>query len=552
MMISPDSRPMGRSPATASNASPDAEQPPLPGLFAGPLAPFVGLAIALGLLALLTVLLARLPAYGRELLAAQAVLVASALVLAFALGRSLWRQVLQPLRQLRDWTQQLRSGHLSTRAPRLGEFASLACDINDLRAALQACAQDMEAQVRKQTERLAQKTRSLEILYDVAASINVSRDLNGLLERFLHTLKEVANARAASVRLLTDDGRMRLVASVGLDPEVVEAERFIPAERCLCAVAAGGEVRVRDDVRYCGEVIGRPFFGQAKVQMVAVPLRYRDQIVGVYNLFLDEPQSVAGEDTRELLGSIGRHLGTAIEKARLDAEANRLSILEERTRLGYELHDSLAQTLASLRFQVRVLDETLHQGDESAVWQELERVENSLDEAYAELRALIAQFRSPPGTYRLVPAIQEAVERFRRETGIHILLQNEWGDVRFPAEMEMQILRIVQESLNNIRKHARAQTVRVMLGTEDNACCRVLVEDDGVGFDTPALAGLPGEHIGLSIMQDRARHFGGEVRIESEPGEGTRVLLSFSDPGDRSAGGTGDARLRSHARTADR
>lgn len=511
----------------------------------------MALAAVVCLLVLASALAARSPGEAGWLFTAQAVLAVSALALLGFMAWALWRQVLKPLARLRDWAVQMQAGDFAARVeePAGGALVALTRDINDLGEALQACSRDMEAQVRKQTERLGQKTRSLEILYDVATSINVSRDLDELLKRFLHTLKEVAAARAASVRLLTDDGQMRLVASIGLDAQLIEAERLIPAEHCLCALAANkDDIYIEDDLRRCGQIVGRPFFTDEKGQMIAVPLRYRDRVVGIYNLFIDDPQSMAAEGVRELLTSIGRHLGTAIEKARLDAEANRLSILDERSRLGHELHDSLAQTLASLRFQVRVLDETLHQGDESAVWQELERVENSLDEAYAELRALIAQFRAPLGARGLVPAIQETVDRFRRETGVHILLQNEWEKIQFPAESEMQIVRIVQESLNNIRKHANAQTVRVMLGTEDDARFRVLVEDDGAGFDTPASEGPPGEHIGLSIMQDRARQLGGELRIESEAGEGTRVLLSFPDPW-----GPADAEgLKGYARTTDR
>ncbi len=533
--------------------SPSGEEAPATpwSLGASLLVVLAALAAVICLLALTTAFAVRSPVQPGWLFPAQGVLAVSALTLLGIMAWSLWRQVLKPLARLREWTLQMQAGDFAARVPEPpgGALAALTRDINELGEALQACSRDMEAQVHKQTERLGQKTRSLEILYDVATSINVSRDLDELLKRFLHTLKDVAAARAASVRLLTDDGQMRMVASIGLDAELIEAERLIPAERCLCALAANkDDVYVEDDLRRCGEIVGRPFFADEKAQMIAVPLRYRDRVVGLYNLFVDDPQSIAAEGVRELLTSIGRHLGTAIEKARLDAESNRLSILDERSRLGHELHDSLAQTLASLRFQVRVLDETLHQGDESAVWQELERVENSLDEAYAELRALIAQFRAPIGARGLVPAIEEAVNRFRRETGVHILLQNEWEGIHFPAETEMQIIRIVQESLNNIRKHANAQTVRVMLGSEEDAGFRVLVEDDGAGFGTPAGEGPPGEHIGLSIMQDRARQLGGELRIESEPGEGTRVLLSFPDPW----GPVETQGLKGYARTADR
>jgi two-component system nitrate/nitrite sensor histidine kinase NarX len=89
----------------------------------------------------------------------------------------------------------------------------------------------------------------------------------------------------------------------------------------------------------------------------------------------------------------------------------------------------------------------------------------------------------------------------------------------------LQTLRIIQEALANIRKHAQAHTVRILLRCQGQGDYLLLVEDDGVGFEGPAPQGKPGEHIGLSIMEERARRVGGSLSIESEPGEGTRVEL---------------------------
>ena len=89
------------------------------------------------------------------------------------------------------------------------------------------------------------------------------------------------------------------------------------------------------------------------------------------------------------------------------------------------------------------------------------------------------------------------------------------------------MLRVAQECLANIRKHAQAHTVRVMLSCRVGGSYSLLIEDDGVGFEDAAKEGRPGEHIGLSIMEERARRLGGNLRIESEVGEGTRVELTY-------------------------
>ncbi|MBI5040285.1 MAG: GAF domain-containing protein [Gammaproteobacteria bacterium] len=443
------------------------------------------------------------------------------------------RQLLQPLSQLHQWANDIGAGDLAARLPAVehGDTQDLITDINKISDTLQGLSLDMEAQVRQQTAHIKHKSRSLEILYDVAASINSSRDLDDLLTRFLHTLKEVVHARAATVRLLTNDNRMRMVASIGLSDEVVIREQFMPAHQCLCGQAATDGVILSDsNVHKCDRLVGTPFFKQDDVEMIAVPLQYRGRTLGVYNLFVDHANRLDTDYDSELLVSIGRHLGMAIEKSSVDEEANRLTIIEERTRIAHELHDSLAQTLASLRFQVRVLDETLHRGDESALWAELERIENSLDEAYTELRGLIDHFRAPIDRRGFMPAIEKVVERFRNESKIQIFLQKEWGGPALPEDMEIQVLRIVQEALCNVRKHSKAHTVRVLLRGQDDGQYRVLVEDDGTGMEPLTTDGAPGEHVGLLIMEERARRLGGKIRFESEPGEGTRIQLTFPAP----------------------
>lgn len=440
------------------------------------------------------------------------------------------RHLMAPLAHLRNWAQQMRSGRLDVRIPipHDGEFAELARDINSLGESLQTLSIDMDTEVKKQTDRIAQKTRSLEVLYDVAATINVSRDLDDLLSRFLRTMKDVVNARAACVRLLDEHGAMRLVASTGLDSAIIEAERA-GGPNLKLHIADSADLGVDQDLsRGYGPQTALPYFDDPNVEMIAVPLQYRGNTLGVYNMFIDKPGLYDREDVKELLTSIGRHLGMAIEKAHMDSEARQLSIMQERATLANELHDSLAQTLASLRFQVRVLDETLQQSGGFTGIPELEQVENSLDEAYSELRELIAHFRAPMDGRGLLPSIDALVKRFRSQTGIAIFLQSsEWKLDSMPPNMEMHVLRIVQESLANIRKHSHANNVRVMLRRNRDDSCQVLIEDDGIGIGEPVMSGHPGEHIGLSIMRERASSIHGELRIESGPGEGTSVELTF-------------------------
>ena len=411
----------------------------------------------------------------------------------------------------------------------LGPLARAICSLNEELAELY---EDMDHRVARQTMRLAQKTASIKILYDVAAGINTAESLDSLLLRFLRVLKQMVNGRAASVRLALPDGSRRLVGSIGLDGELVGDTTLGPVDLCLCGnVLAPGDILCDQDQRYCSRVYGRQMFSDQEIDVVTIPLEHRDELLGYYTIFVDKPGIAAREDILELLYSIGHHLGIAVAKYRADEDSRRLSIMEERNSLANELHDSLAQTLASLRLQVKMLADTLEQGNLTANARlDLERLRGGLDEANGELRSLLANFRAPLDKRGLVPSLERITESFRQATGLHVLFQNNTRPIELPVTGELQVIRIAQEALANIRKHAQAQTVRVLLATKLDGGQALLVEDDGVGFRLPAAEGQEGEHIGLSIMRDRARRIGAELRIESEPEEGTRVELHFSLP----------------------
>ena len=496
------------------------------------LLPLLGALLLLGALALP---FTAGPVWRTALPVLAAALIGAAAVQTLRLQRRMRCEFLQPLAQLREWAGRMRAGELTARVPEAqsGAVRALARDLNGLGEMVSGLSAQLEARVQKATRRIAQKTRSLEILCDVAATINTSRDLDQLLKKFLEIISEVVEARGGLVRLLTGDGRLRLVASEGLDEEIVGRERLVALGQCACGRAVSQRALQSQAVQFCRGVLGRPVLaGDERLEMVAVPLIYRGRVLGIYNLFLEQPVPFPREDLNDLLKNIGRHLGMAIEKARLDEEAKRLSVMEERTLLAHELHDSLAQTLSSLRFQVRTLDETFEAGDQPAARHLLSRISNSLDEANRELRELLVQFRAPMQHGGLVTAVEKVVEGFAHDSGVDIFFQQEWHDTRLPAHLQMQVLRIVQEALVNVRKHGRARHVRLILRDDARKNTGwVLIEDDGAGFRLSDIDERPGEHLGLSIMQDRARRLGGALRVESDMGEGTRVMLAFPLPG---------------------
>ena len=446
-------------------------------------------------------------------------------------ARRLRRQLLEPLARLEDSVSKVCQGEPGASLARedTGVLAAMVEDIDSLNEELTDLYEDMDSRVARHTTRLAQKTASLKILYDVAASINQAANLDELLLRYLRVLKEMANGMAATVRLVQENGQMRLVGAIGLNDVLLKEQQLLPLDLCVCGKALSpGDILCEQEERYCSRRLGRNMFGSDEIELVRVPLEYHDDVLGYYQLYVQRPGISGREDILELLQTIGNHLGMAVAKQRSDREARRLSIMEERSALAHELHDSLAQTLASLRFQVRMLQDVIRSGDRQAACDDIAKISAGLDEAHTELRALLHNFRAPVGQRGLVNALDKLVRRFEQESGVHAFFQNNCRDIDgLGSSEEMQILRIVQESLANIRKHAQAQNVRILLNCSKQRGIVMLVEDDGVGFDSEAKEGRPGEHIGLSIMEERAQRLGGALRIESEPGEGTRLELSY-------------------------
>jgi two-component system, NarL family, nitrate/nitrite sensor histidine kinase NarX len=202
--------------------------------------------------------------------------------------------------------------------------------------------------------------------------------------------------------------------------------------------------------------------------------------------------------------------------------------MEERNLIGNELHDSLAQSLIGMRLQLKILSESLARKDFGAAQYEANALRRALSQANADLRSLLTDYRLKIGDAGLMQSLARLVERFGQETGIAVYFQNDCRALALTPAQEIQVFYIIQEALTNIRKHSSAQHVRVMLNNEADLYT-VLIEDDGLGMAGPE-APIAGEHAGLAIMHERTERLPGQIVIESEPGEGTRIVLIFNAP----------------------
>ncbi len=378
------------------------------------------------------------------------------------------------------------------------------------------------------SERIALKTHSLEILYDAAAGVTDFHSLDDLLKRFLITLKNLVHAQAVIVRLRDDSDKMRLVAKTGISDDD-ETPRLISLTECLKGSPIGNSPILKTTIT-SNRLPKLTTIEKNRLSLVTVPIQYSGKTLGAYHLYVNSTELFERKELIQLFTSIGRHLGIVVEKVKLENHARRISIIKERTSLANELHDSLAQTLASLRFQVTMVDETVSESRDRTGILQIRAIKEGLDQANNQLRELLSHFRTRMDERGLLPAIESLVERFQLETGVAAFFQNEVKQPISSPAVEVQVLHIVQEALANVRKHSRAHNVRILIRSDDNRNYYVLVEDDGQGIQNKNLTAGPGKHIGLSIMQERAERLSGTFNIETEAGEGTRVELRFQAP----------------------
>lgn len=205
-----------------------------------------------------------------------------------------------------------------------------------------------------------------------------------------------------------------------------------------------------------------------------------------------------------------------------------LAALQERELLGRELHDSLAQELAFMNVQAQATHELLRSGETQRADEYILRLASVARQAQVDARDMVSglmTYLSPEAGF--LPSLRCFLDQFCRTYGVETELSVD-REASFPAlapTVQVQLLRIIQEALTNVRKHAEARHARLRLNTE-NARVEVVIEDDGIGFDSTELADDSG-HFGLRIMRERVAAIGGVLDFQSEPGRGTRVVVRF-------------------------
>ncbi len=261
---------------------------------------------------------------------------------------------------------------------------------------------------------------------------------------------------------------------------------------------------------------------------VATPLLSGGRLVGVLVLAGSDPAALSRPSERLLIDTIGEQIAAAIENAWLHREIRNTSILEERERISREMHDGLSQVLGYVNTQVLAVRKLIETGQVDAAGRELGRLDEAARALYSDVRENILALRSSPARGGVQDALREYIASYGEMFGIRARLDlaEDMRSVRLAPAVEIQLIRIVQEAMANVRKHAAATAVTTSLSAEGGNL-RVEIADDGCGFDPAILRATGRPRFGLQMMRERAVGAGGTFEVESVPKHGTRVIVRF-------------------------
>jgi signal transduction histidine kinase len=370
----------------------------------------------------------------------------------------------------------------------------------------------------------------LQALDQPALEIAELRDLQQVFAMALRHCLELTDSQFGFIGLNAAGGKgMDVVALQGCEVSPRFFERFhflMPLRPPLLAGAAlenqpMRSTDVKHDVRHVGQPRGHP----PVRSFLGVPLRLRGTPIGMIGV-ANRASAYAAEH-EHLLTTYASHVAMAIHNAQLYQQAQETAITEERARIAREMHDGVAQVLFYVNAQTEAALTLVRAGQKERAAEQLEQLAQAARSAYADIREDILALRTASTTHSLAASLADYLPRWQEQSGVQAELRIMPADGLPPIlslAVDIQLLRIVQEALANVRRHAQARHVQIRI-SEAAGQVTVEVEDDGEGFDPTAPEESSFPHFGLATMRERADAVGGRLEIDAAPGRGTRVIV---------------------------
>jgi len=394
---------------------------------------------------------------------------------------------------------------------------------------------------------LKERVEELSILNEMARLVSSPFDTPELYKRTLNLTLRIAGLSGGSVLIYNEQQeRFVPVARVGL------SERFQTKARLPLSDPMIDEVLTLRRPLHITEVDDRypsglmlAAFREGLASMMCLPLMVKDKVIGMLLVGTRHRHVFRGEETM-LLSGLAAQMGMVIENAHLHQASHQKQVLieqllgkviqaqeDERKRLAAEIHDSVAQSLAGMLTHIQICQSLLATGDTAQVGEQLATIRTIIATSVREVRQIIFNLRpSSLDDLGLIPSIENYIKRFERDEGMAVqLVVDDMPRQRLPSTFETTIFRIVQESLTNIKKHAKARNVWVRMSA-DGLQVSLKIVDDGQGFKWPEVTDkfFRGESHGVEGMKERTALLGGTFHMQSQEGAGTVVRVDIPLP----------------------
>ena len=456
------------------------------------------------------------------------VVILAMVVVVSGLGFLLARTITGPILELTKGAEVIGKGKLdySIEMNTGDEIQQLAEQFNTMASTLKESYTNLEQKVEERTKRERQRAEQLRTLNEVSRKISSIVNLNELLPYVSNLLRQTFHYHSVNIFLFEpESGKVTLKAlclsgQEGLIPVGVPLE--IDEDSIVGWVAQTGEPLLANDVGKEPKYRAVEALSSTKSEL-AVAVKMGEKVLGVLDIESAEVDAF-GEADLFTAQTLADQLAVALENARLYEETRQLAVMDERNRMAREIHDTLAQGFTGIILQLEAADQALSERP-SELERHLSQAQNLARKSLAEARRSVWNLR--PQALEQLPlaeALGQEVDRFNKETGINVRFTVS-GDRRdLLPEVETGLLRICQESLANVRKHAKASDVEVNL-TFNESAVEMSISDNGVGFkpDTTDRVSKKRGAFGLIGMRERARGLGGTFEVQSKKGKGTLV-----------------------------
>jgi two-component system nitrate/nitrite sensor histidine kinase NarX len=458
----------------------------------------------------------------------QTLIIALAIGSLFVILFLLKRWVIRPVNKLGEVIDKVRAGDLSARV-NVGtndEFGRIGEGFNRMASRLEDLYDNLEAKVAEKTASVQEKNTNLSQLYEMTTFLSQAVSIEDMNEGFIDRIRSYTGSDACAVRLVDESGKLSIVASSGLSGRFLELSSRESDTDAPIYRAYQKPLPTRFDLLKGTRDTAKELVKEGFQVSYGFHIRNGQTSLGTFEVFFRDNRDIASPAFRQL-ESFGTHLGIAIDNHRLNERERQFAVVQERTFMAQGLHDSIAQTLSFLNMQVQLLESALAGNDKQMVDETVKQIKAGVQESYENVRELLLNFREKIHKEDFKTALLTVTRRFEAQSGVSAKVQFSGNGPNLTEKQKLQVTFIIQEALSNIRKHAKASQVEVRI--MNNRDFVASVRDNGVGIDRKLAEERKARHVGLSIMEERAKKIGAELVIDSEPGKGTTVEVRLPE-----------------------